>query len=139
MDVSVISAGGMIIKRRRKSYYSVIVGNDYPIIWRIPFGMQNENETIEETALREVKEETGLSGKIINLIDQKSWKYSYDNKIYHKTCFFYLIEYLSGQFEERDDEFEHIQWAKMVDIERLLYYDLERNIARQALQFLSLG
>ena len=117
IDVEV-SAGGLVFFRQNSNIYIALVQRDDGS-WVLPKGHKKViDKSMEETAVREVAEETGLSTKKLRIID-KIGSYSYDesaaklnvNKINH----FYLMEYISDEFKELKTDFEHMS-AKWWDI-----------------------
>ncbi|MBV8595916.1 MAG: NUDIX domain-containing protein, partial [Candidatus Eremiobacteraeota bacterium] len=76
------SAGGLVLRRENNGYDGLIIGRATPRIWSLPKGHIEPNETIENAALREVKEETGIEASIIvKLSDIRYWFYA--NKLKH--------------------------------------------------------
>lgn len=117
-----VSAGGFVFSRYESDTYIALVQRDDGS-WVLPKGhKKTTDKSIEETAIREVSEETGLSPTKLRCI-KKIDSYSYDetavahnvNKINH----FYLIEYISDEFVELHTDFEHLS-AKWWNIEEEL-------------------
>jgi 8-oxo-dGTP pyrophosphatase MutT (NUDIX family) len=82
--------------------------------WSLPKGMIERGETPELAAQREVREETGLSGEILDLID--TIKYSYTarwedppTRIF-KVVTFYLLRFTSGDLSQHDKEVDRVEW-----------------------------
>ena len=98
-------------------------------------------ESLEGAALREVKEETGLTARIIdNLGDIRYQFYSRDEKSYiHKTVHFYLMEYLSGDPADHDHEVEEAGWFPLEEAEAKMTYPTERTILQKGRERLTVG
>lgn len=117
-----VSAGGFVFYRHESKIYLALVQRDDGS-WVLPKGhKKNSDVSIEETAIREVSEETGLLSSRLRCL-KKLDSYSYDesaasfeiNKINH----FYLMEYISDEMGELNTDFEHLS-AKWWDISKEL-------------------
>ena len=132
MNPKVTSAGGLIVKHCKNGWKTVLVGSGNPIIWRIPKGMAEEGETIEQTAEREVLEETGIKGQVVELLGTASWTYVYDSKQWDETAFFFLMKLIDGSIENHDEEFDVVKWFYLEDAVNALYYKDEAEITEKA-------
>ena len=138
----VVSAGGLVFRqidnrievllcaRIRPGYR----GDEAPMTWRLPKGTPEPGETVEETARREVQEETGVHVNVLAPITNIRYFFvGHDDGIrYDKTVYFYLMEPRGGDTADHDAEFDVVEWC---DYERalvLLEYDNERNVLEQA-------
>ena len=109
----------------------------------LPKGLLDPGEKAEQTALREVHEETGIIGKILTkLLDIKyvyvrSWG---DKARVFKIVSFYLLRYESGEIDnvtpEMRIEVKRAFWVPLDEIERKLTYSGERNVVRKAREYL---
>lgn len=134
-----VSAGGVAFRRREGEIQVAIIvvesGDDDR--WQLPKGMIEEDETREETALREVREETGLDTELVGFIDKiEYWYYGRDAEDqrvrYHKFVYFYLLRYRSGTTDQHDDEVETARWVDIARAEERLAFENERKIVRKA-------
>ena len=141
------SAGGVVMRETGDSRIEiVIVGRVGENLWALPKGTPDRNETIEQTAIREVQEETGLDVKLISSID--STRYSFirsrrnnlisdrenprANLKVKKTVYWYLMEANGGCFEKHDHEYDVACWADFdTALKRLTHYS-EVKIAKSA-------
>lgn len=103
-------------------------------VWCLPKGLIDKGEIPEKTALREVSEETGLKGRIIEKLGEITYWYyiKNDNAKCRKTVHFFLMEYESGNIADHDWEVDTVSWFP---IERALHkatYKGEREIIRKA-------
>jgi 8-oxo-dGTP pyrophosphatase MutT (NUDIX family) len=129
-----ISAGGVIFRKGNIAYEVALTSRDNGKVWCLPKGLVDKGEKLEETALREVKEETGLAGRIIEKIDEvKYWYYSKWEKVrVFKSVHFYLMECQGGNVEEHDFEVDEVRWFPLEEAVKLLSYKSEREIVAKA-------
>ena len=108
------------------------------IRWSLAKGTPDQGETLEETALREVREETGLEVKLetsIGSIDY--WFAGRDGEArYHKTVHFYLMVPVGGHPDHHDPEFDVVQWFPFDEALKALSYPNEVGVLRQAAQLI---
>ena len=126
------SAGGLVLRRENNGYDGLIIGRATPRIWSLPKGHIEPNETIENAALREVKEETGIDASIIvKLSDIRYWFYA--NKLKHsKIVHFYLMRYVAGTPTPQIGEVDETLWAKLDDLAEMLTHVNERRLVEIA-------
>ncbi len=108
------------------------------LIWCLPKGSVEEGETLKETALREVREETGVAGDILEKIGHiQYWFYSRQEeaKIF-KTVHFYLLKYLKGNIEDHDGEVTEARWVSIQVGLEMLAHNSERGILEKAARYL---
>ncbi len=103
-------------------------------VWCLPKGIIEKNENSQITAVREVKEETGLSGEIINEIGEISYWYfrKEENVRFHKTVLFYLMTYKEGSTDQHDQEVDDAQWFTIDEAINKLAYKGEKEILQKA-------
>src|SRR4029450_4078318 len=100
--VRAVSSGGVITQVDGSGLQVVLVGRARPERWSIPKGTPIAGETLEETAVREVREETGLSTKILERLGDITYWFSTRGTRHHKTVHFYLLEFLGGNIEDHE-------------------------------------
>lgn len=132
----VVSAGGLVVRYRESVWEAALVGSGTPTIWRIPKGMQNEGETLEQTAIREVCEEAGILGTILEFIGTASWTYTYQGRDWDETVYFFLMRLVDGSTENHDEEFERVQWFPAEEVQYALYFQSEKDIAKKFVDLL---
>jgi 8-oxo-dGTP pyrophosphatase MutT (NUDIX family) len=106
------SSGGVIFRRRGGSAEVALVSVKSGKVWCLPKGLIDKGETPDVTAVREVREESGLTGRIVGeLGDITYWYYiKGENVKCRKTVHFFLLEYVSGDTEQHDFEVDDSQW-----------------------------
>lgn len=124
-----ISAGGVVIDGK-----DVLVLRKFRGDWVLPKGRIESGETLEQTALREVHEESGLACRVGSYIGFVRYNYSKPNGIeVHKTVHYYTMTAEGGSMKpQREEGFcdsAFMPWRKAV---KLLRHDSERNMVRQA-------
>lgn len=88
---SVLSSGGVAVRGAGSDREVLLVGTGQPGDWRIPKGMLNAGELVEEAARREVQEETGVPVSIERKAGVYEWTYEYDNRSWRERCYFYRM------------------------------------------------
>jgi phosphoenolpyruvate-protein kinase (PTS system EI component)/8-oxo-dGTP pyrophosphatase MutT (NUDIX family) len=132
MNRQVTSAGGVVVRPSASGWETLLVGNSNPTIWRIPKGMRNGNETLEQTALREVREESGVTGIILTFVGAIGWTYAYGGQDWDETVFFFLMKCAEEDIASHDEEFDKVEWVKLEDAIRVLHYRNEAEIVEKA-------
>ena len=131
------SAGGVVFRRTDvgPEFAFIRVGREER--WQLPKGLVDDGESFEQTAMREVREETGLDCRVISPLDTIDYWFnaSYDGPTvrYHKHVHFFLMEFISGDTADHDDEVEEVRWFKGDVALATLAFDSERKIMGAAL------
>jgi 8-oxo-dGTP pyrophosphatase MutT (NUDIX family) len=136
------SAGGIVI-RRVASGPQLLLGKRRRdrdgVTWSLPKGTPNPDETTEETALREVTEETGLTVRIVAPIGPIEYFFVQSGTRIHKTVHYFLMEATGGDLSGHDHEFEDVRWIDLRDAESLMSFPTERAIVARALPLAGLA
>jgi len=134
-----VSAGGIVYREVDGKIETVLCGRDVPVRWSLAKGTPDAGETMEQTALREVREETGLEVTIqepIKSIDY--WFADREGEVrYHKTVHFYLMVPIGGATDQHDPEFDVVQWFPSEEALKTLAYANEVEVLRRALELIS--
>ena len=93
--------------------------------------------SLQETALREVREETGLEGKIVEKLGDITYWYTNKTKEgetirIFKRVYFYLIRWLKGDVSRHDDEVEEAAWFPIAKARGQIYHLTERDMVKKA-------
>lgn len=128
------SAGGVVV---RDGEVIVIVptrrGAQGQKVLALPKGHVDPGETADQTALREVREETGVEARIVEKLGDVRYFYQREGKRIFKRVTFYLLAYRGGSLEDHDDEVEEARWMPLAEAVAALSYDGEREMAERAL------
>ncbi len=108
------SAGGIVV-RHEKGQPWLVVGSRRRErdgrTWTLPKGTPHPGETREETALREVQEETGLKVQITGTLDSIEYWFVQSGTRIHKTVHYFLMEPAGGDLAKHDHEFDEVRWV----------------------------
>jgi 8-oxo-dGTP pyrophosphatase MutT (NUDIX family) len=129
-----ISSGGVIFRHSTNGVEVALVLVKGRKTWCLPKGTVDRGESPEDTAIREVMEETGLSGEICEKIGQISYWYYVrrESKRIHKTVHFYLMKFKRGDTKDHDHEVIDARWFMIDDAIDKLSYKSEREILKKA-------
>lgn len=110
----------------------------------LPKGLVDPGEKALAAALREVREETGITAVPIKKLGDSKYVYLRswgDGERVFKIVSFYLLQYESGRIDNLADEMRievaRAKWVRLEDAPKLLAYGGEKQMARQALQYVS--
>ena len=134
------SSGGVVYKKIEDQALILVSQHSLHHGWVFPKGLIGdhiENESKENTALREVEEETGAKGKIIQMLDPVDYWYIFEGEKIHKTVYYFLMEYVSGDITKHDKEMENVEWLPEVEVEKRLTYPADKKVWSQAKQLLA--
>ena len=129
------SAGGVVVSAEG-TRPSLVVGmrrrSRDAVTWTLPKGTPDSGETVEETALREVAEETGLEVRIIEPLRAIEYDFVQDGTRIHKTVHYFLMEPIGGDLSRHDHEFERVRWVPFDEAGGLLSFPTERELVATA-------
>ncbi|MBM3283528.1 NUDIX domain-containing protein [Candidatus Gottesmanbacteria bacterium] len=141
------SAGGIVYKRKALSGKQ----KDNDVVWLIAqhsqhkgwvfpkglIGDSKKGESSEETAVREVKEETGVEANIVKKLKKPAtYFYVWQGEKRFKTVYYFLMEYISGDIKNHDFEMSQVEWLPTVEVEKRLTYKSDKIAFKQALELL---
>ena len=129
-----VSSGGVIFRMHNNTVEIAMVAIKGGNIWCLPKGLIDKGEVPEKIALREVSEETGLKGKIIEKLGEITYWYyiKNDNAKCRKTVHFFLMEYVSGDIADHDWEVDTVSWFVIDDALKQVKYTGEREMILKA-------
>ena len=127
-----VSAGGIAYRRNNGAVEIVICGRDSDGVWGLPKGTPNEGESLEETAVREVCEETGLEVRIVDKVGVVEYWFARAGVRYHKWVHHYLLEATGGDTSKHDLEYDRVEWRPLEDALNTLTFRNEANMVEKA-------
>ena len=138
------SAGGIVFKRvKTHNLLWLLAQHSQHKGWVFPKGLIGDNikgEKSEETAVREVKEETGVEGKIIKkLPNPATYWYVWQGDKRFKTVYYFLMEYVSGDIADHDNEMMAVEWLPTDEVGKRLTYKSDKVAFQEALKLLTLS
>jgi len=134
-----VSSGGVIFRASSNDSIEIaLVAVKNGSIWCLPKGIVEKGEIPEETSVREVREETGLRGRVIGKIGSISYWYfiKEENAKCRKTVHFYLLEYVGGTTSDHNWEVDDAVWFSLDDAVKKVSYKGDRDIVRKAKEML---
>jgi len=102
------------------------------VTWTLPKGTPAPGETTEQTALREVAEETGLEVRIVAPLPSIDYAFVQDRTRIRKTVHYFLMEPTGGDLSRHDHEFERVRWVPFAEAGALLSFQTERDLVANA-------
>jgi 8-oxo-dGTP pyrophosphatase MutT (NUDIX family) len=134
MAAQEFSAGGVIV---RDGECVVIVPTrraaDGSKVLALPKGHPDGDETPLDAALREVREEAGVQGQLVEKLGDVRYWYQRKGKRIQKVVAFFLLDYVSGDPQDHDHEVEDARWMPLAQAASQLSYPGEREMAARAL------
>jgi 8-oxo-dGTP pyrophosphatase MutT (NUDIX family) len=131
-----VSAGGVVFRGDKGSVEVVIVSVGGQNRWQLPKGLVEAGESPEITAVREAREEGGVSSDVVQPIETiEYWYAGLDNGIkvrFHKRVHFYLLRYVSGDTRDHDWEVNEARWVPIEDATSQLAFDNEKRVMERA-------
>lgn len=109
-----------------------LVGRSNLGTWALPKGTPQAGETIEQVAVREVQEETGLKVRLISYVGSISYVFVREQVRYYKQVRHFLFEAIGGDLALHDHEYDLVEWFPLPEACRRLTYQNEINILYQA-------
>jgi 8-oxo-dGTP pyrophosphatase MutT (NUDIX family) len=133
------SAGGVLVRRIRGRWVLAAIrpAGKKPGLWALPKGNIGRDEEPAATALREVMEETGASGKLVEKLGDVRYVYTWGGERIFKVVSFFLLRYSGGRLGDLPPatahEVEEVRWLPLEEAPKLLAYGGEREMAEKAL------
>ena len=128
------SYGGVVV---RGDEVVVIVPRGRRRVLGLPKGGMNDGETPEQTAAREVREETGVVANVLEPLGDVRYTYRRGGRRVRKTVHFFLCMFEDGDTADHDHEVDDVRWMSLQQARRRLSYPGERRMIEQALSVLA--
>jgi 8-oxo-dGTP pyrophosphatase MutT (NUDIX family) len=130
-----MSAGGLVI-RTSGDGTEIVLGRRSRrregIRWTLPKGTPDAGESVEQTAVREVEEETGLRVRIVEPVGSIRYSFVQSGTRIDKTVHHFLMVPTGGNLSDHDREFDEVRWVPVTEAVHLLSYETEREIVERA-------
>lgn len=131
-----VSSGGVVFRHGVSGIEVALISVGKPERWQLPKGIVDPGETPEITAVREVQEETGVTGRLLEKIDTIEYWYA-GNKAgqrvrFHKFVHFFLLAFESGDIGQHDREVNEARWVDLQAAKALLSFKSERQALEKA-------
>jgi len=144
------SAGGVVVRQMRGRWWLAAIEpagrseSSRKTVWALPKGLVDAGERPEQTALREVREETGVDAALVGKLGDIKYVYTRSwagGERVFKVVSFYLLRYESGKVGEIAPEMRievrRVEWIALEDASRQLAYKGEREIAAKAFDYVT--
>ncbi|MBA2308588.1 MAG: NUDIX hydrolase [Pseudonocardiales bacterium] len=127
------SAGGLVVDHAT-SRAAVIGRLDRRgrLLWSLPKGHIEDGETAEQAAVREIEEETGITGRVIAPLGTIDFWFVAEDRRVHKTVHHFLLQATGGELSDADIEVAEVAWVPLGELETRLAYADERRLVRLA-------
>jgi 8-oxo-dGTP pyrophosphatase MutT (NUDIX family) len=136
------SAGGIVI-RFQDDIPQLVVGRRRRerdgVTWTLPKGTPHPGEVTEQTALREVAEETGLEVRIARPFGSIEYDFVQGRTRIHKTVHYFLMQPTGGDLGRHDHEFDEVRWIAFDEAPTILTFETERALVARAAEAVATG
>jgi 8-oxo-dGTP pyrophosphatase MutT (NUDIX family) len=132
------SAGGLVIDGidgPKETQVAALIGRvdrRGRMLWSLPKGHIELGETAEQTAIREVAEETGIQGGVLAALGSIDYWFVTEGRRVHKTVHHYLMRFVGGELSDEDVEVSEVAWVPLKELPSRLAYADERRLAEVA-------
>ncbi len=136
-----LSAGGVVVRRLRGGWRVAAIRPGGKDVWALPKGLIGPGERPAEAAAREVREETGVEGRLVEKLGDVRYVYTWEGERVFKVVSFYLFRYVGGRLGDVPPEHAHevdaVEWLPLAEAPSLLAYRGERAMAGRAADLLA--
>ncbi|GIP35847.1 NUDIX hydrolase [Paenibacillus sp. J2TS4] len=136
-----ISAGGVVFRKENGACWIQMIQDRYGKI-TLPKGKMEPGETEEETALREISEETGIEGEIVEPIETISYRFTHPKHgLMDKRVHYFLVRAVGGNLHAQIEEIRGVEWLEPREAwrQQVQYgYNNNDSVLRQALSRLGI-
>ena len=132
------SAGGLVVDT--ETGHAAVIGRldrRGRLLWSLPKGHIEDGETVEQAAVREVAEETGIDSAVVASLGSIDYWFVAEDRRVHKTVHHFLLRALGGELSDADVEVTEVAWVPLADLPARLAYADERRLVRRATEMLA--
>jgi 8-oxo-dGTP pyrophosphatase MutT (NUDIX family) len=135
---NLVSAGGIVYRHGAEEAEVVLCGRPSRGLWALPKGTPEPSETLEQTALREVSEETGLRVEIEVKVGEIEYWFTRAEvgKRFRKRVHHYLMRPIGGDTADHDAEYDEVRWFPVTEARQRLTFPDEVEILNRAVALL---
>lgn len=131
------SAGGVVYKIEDNSIFILVSQHSFHHGWVFPKGLIGDKEHLKgeekiDTAVREVKEETGAEGEIVQELTPVTYWYVMDGEKRKKTVYYFIMKYTGGDISQHDHEMENVEWLPIDQVMDRLTYKSDKDVFIEA-------
>lgn len=130
-----VSAGGVVVRGAGSDAEVLLASRRIrsgELVWGLPKGLIEEEEDPEDTAVREVLEETGWRATVRRHLRDIDYWFVWGGTRVHKTVRFYLMEGVREEPDARDHEMEDVRWFPLAEAEDVAGFESEREVIADA-------
>jgi len=134
------SAGGIVVRYESGQPWLVVGSRRRERdgrTWTLPKGTPEPGESRDQTAIREVEEETGLRVRITGPLDSIEYWFVQSGKRIRKTVHYFLMEPVGGDLTAHDHEFDEVRWIRFDQAATMLTFETERALVARAGELLA--
>ena len=128
----------MLVRRLKGEWHLAAIRPGGKKVWALPKGIIGRGESAADAAVREVSEETGIQGRLLEKLGDVRYVYMWRGERVFKVVSFFLLRYSSGRLghisPEHRREVDETRWIKLDEASGALAYRGEREMAEKALQ-----
>jgi 8-oxo-dGTP pyrophosphatase MutT (NUDIX family) len=132
-SVDEVSAGGLVVDSLSADARALLISRfdrRNRLIWSFPKGHLEAGESAEDAAVREVREETGISARVITRLGEIDFWFTVAGRRIHKTVHHFLLVRTGGELSDSDPEVESVEWVPIDEVHPRLAYSDERSLLK---------
>ncbi|OGH12912.1 MAG: hypothetical protein A2776_02360 [Candidatus Levybacteria bacterium RIFCSPHIGHO2_01_FULL_40_10] len=133
------SAGGVVYKKEGNELFILVSQHSQHLGWVFPKGFIGDTikgEKKEDTAVREVEEETGVKAEILKPLTPVTYWYVMDGEKRKKTVYYYIMKHTGGDITKHDHEMKEVEWVEQDKVLDKLTYKSDKEALKEALPFI---
>jgi len=132
------SAGGVVFRKNNGKLEILVAQHSYHHGWVFPKGLIGDKEHLkgekkEDTAIREVEEETGAIARIVQELEKVTYWYKFEGETVKKTVYYFVMEYVGGDITKHDWEMEDVEFIPANKVMERLTYKSDKKVFEKAL------